>query len=277
MRLGSVMAAFSKRRLPLASGRARRRCRKAAQAARVNAGQGVPDAAARRVYRSAYCTVNRAGAPPVCRAARSGAGGNARRAGPPPGAAGEGGGARIHRRQGAGRWHATARAVPHDAVDRAAAGAPGVERPRHARGLSTLDMRKDRIDGPCNGTGYSAASSALGGGSGLGFGLGGLLGLLGLALLRGGLFLELLLAALRLLLRGGFHLRLAGGLALGLLGAGLLGLLLGLHVGGAVGVGHHGVREGHDAALAVGGLVLVDDALRGGLVHEAAGGAGRRR
>jgi len=86
-------------------------------------------------------------------------------------------------------------------------------------------------------------------------------------------FLQRLLAALRLLVGGGLHGCQALGLGRGLLGAGLLLLLLGrLHVGGAVGVGHDILDEQHDAALAVRGLVLVDDALRGGTVHETAGG-----
>ena len=112
------------------------------------------------------------------------------------------------------------------------------------------------------------------GGSGLSLGLGGLLGLLGLAL--GGLLLllQLLLAALRLLLGSGGHGGLAGGLGLGLLGAGLLRLRRRLLVSGDILGGHHGVGQAHDAALAVGGLVLVDDALGGGLVHQTAGLAG---
>ena len=55
---------------------------------------------------------------------------------------------------------------------------------------------------------------------------------------------------------------------------GLLRLRHRLLVSGDILGGHHGVGQAHDAALAVGGLVLVDDALGGGLVHQTAGLAG---
>ena len=61
-------------------------------------------------------------------------------------------------------------------------------------------------------------------------------------------------------------------LASSLLGARLLLLLRSRLISGAVSVGHDGVRKLHDTGLAVRSLVLVDNALASGLVHETAGG-----
>ena len=94
---------------------------------------------------------------------------------------------------------------------------------------------------------------------------------LGLALGSGSLKLLLLGNALCLLLVGNL---VSGGLlslAGSLLGAGGLLLLgLGLHVCAAHLVGDDGVHQSHNAGLAVGSLVLVDDALGSSLVKQAA-------